>query len=503
MTPATHAPRTGNHGRNLLILLATLIVCRLAMMVLLPHQDPSEARYAEISRKMAETGNWITPQHLYGVPFWAKPPLSMWMSALGMKVFGVNEFGSRIMIFAGAGALVWLVARFAAREWSAAAGKAAAVVLLGMPLFFYCSAAVMTDMALALGVTLAMISFRRAVMGDGGLWGHGFFAALAIGLLAKGPLVMVMVVPPLLAWALVARRIPQVWKNLPWPTGTALMLALAAPWYMLAEQRTPGFLDYFILGEHWHRFFTKGWEGDLYGSAHAVMPGTIWFFALAGTFPWCLGLLAAPLRNWKGFPAWAGRNEGLGWFLIFWALWPLVFFTPARNAIATYPLPALPAAALLLAEIFHHHLRQPGRRRFHPLHPALPALCLAMVAWAFTATILLPQYSPKRSERALVREYAARAAPGDELIFYGRRKYSAEFYTRGKALNTRSPEVLEAHLARQSTLYAAMGEKSFASLPEPLRSRFSRIASFPGGTSLFREIPPSSLASSRTSPPSS
>ena len=42
-----------------------------------------------------------------------------------------------------------------------------------------------------------------------------------------------------------------------------LMLALSVPWYVVAERHTPGFLNYFLLGEHWHRFVTPGWGGDL------------------------------------------------------------------------------------------------------------------------------------------------------------------------------------------------------------------------------------------------
>jgi 4-amino-4-deoxy-L-arabinose transferase-like glycosyltransferase len=48
----------------------------------------------------------------------------------------------------------------------------------------------------------------------------------------------------------------------PWLRGLALMLAIAAPWYLLAEARTPGFLDYSLVGEHWKRFTVPGWAGD-------------------------------------------------------------------------------------------------------------------------------------------------------------------------------------------------------------------------------------------------
>ncbi|MDD1614637.1 MAG: GtrA family protein, partial [Methylococcaceae bacterium] len=61
-------------------LLTTLLAIRVITLGLYPLYDPSESRYAEMSRKMLETGNWVTPLINYGVPFWGKPPLTIWMT---------------------------------------------------------------------------------------------------------------------------------------------------------------------------------------------------------------------------------------------------------------------------------------------------------------------------------------------------------------------------------------------------------------------------------------
>ena len=58
----------------------------------IPLTDKTEARYGEIARLMAETGNWIVPQIDYGVPFWAKPPLSTWLSAGTASLLVDSEF---------------------------------------------------------------------------------------------------------------------------------------------------------------------------------------------------------------------------------------------------------------------------------------------------------------------------------------------------------------------------------------------------------------------------
>ncbi len=62
----------------------------------LPLMDKTEARYGEIARIMAETSNWVVPHIDYGIPFWAKPPLSTWASALSISLFGTHAFFVRL-----------------------------------------------------------------------------------------------------------------------------------------------------------------------------------------------------------------------------------------------------------------------------------------------------------------------------------------------------------------------------------------------------------------------
>jgi 4-amino-4-deoxy-L-arabinose transferase-like glycosyltransferase len=110
----TAAVLTARERRSLILLLAAVVALRLATLGAYPLLDPTESRYAEIARKMLETGAWLMPQVDYGVPFWGKPPLSTWLSAATMAMFGVNEFAARLpsfLLLAGCGALVyWLAA---------------------------------------------------------------------------------------------------------------------------------------------------------------------------------------------------------------------------------------------------------------------------------------------------------------------------------------------------------------------------------------------------------
>ena len=154
-----------------------------------------------------------------------------------------------------------------------------------------------------------------------------------------------------LAWT---RDWRAVWHGLPWLRGLLLTLALSLPWYLAAEAATPGFLRYFIVGEHWQRFTQPGWTGDLYGGGHARPRGSIWLYAArlgvavvgGGAAARCAG---SPCRRRHGGPSPDPQMA----YLLCWVLAPLLLFTMARNILEAYALPALPAFALITARLLH------------------------------------------------------------------------------------------------------------------------------------------------------
>src|SRR5207247_1807479 len=110
----------------------------------------SESRYAEMARKMVVSGNWVTPYINYGgeKPFWGKPPLSMWCTALGLTAGGFNEFSARLptlLVSIAIGGLVYYLAR--ARRGHDH-GLLAATILGGTALFFVMAGTVAVDQSL-------------------------------------------------------------------------------------------------------------------------------------------------------------------------------------------------------------------------------------------------------------------------------------------------------------------------------------------------------------------
>lgn len=420
----------------LLAALLCILAVRLISLPMYPLMDTTEARYAEMSRKMLETGNWITPLYDYDVPFWGKPPLAFWAGAVTMKICGINEFGARVAPFIASILTGLLFLAWPFKENRREKALLCFVVMQSTVIGFVAAGAVMTDAYLLLATALCMVSFWNAMQAHvkSRWWGYLFFAGLALGLLAKGPLIFVLAGFPIFWWVLIRKQGLNLWHKLPWLSGIILMLAIAAPWYWAAENATPGFLRYFIIGEHLERFLVKDWSGDLYGSGHGHMKGVIWLYALLCALPW---ILLWPYALYKKL---FNRVCSENLYLILWMLTPLLFFTFAGNILPAYTLPGLAAFAILTAgAVSAWRQRVPAVRYLS----ALPAIALVMIMLVLFATPLHSMLFTK-SHQELLSHWDGQS----RLIYLDKRYYSGQFYSSGKAelIEDVSPEILAAQI---------------------------------------------------------
>ena len=429
-----------SHLARLETLLVLIVVLRLFLAWVLPMTDTTEARYADMARMMVETGDWITPYFDYDIPFWGKPPLHTWLSAAGIAVLepiltfaGVDaprDLAARLPILGTTLALLWVLHAWIKRIRDRETAWIAVVILASSGLFFGASAFVMTDIPLALGVTIAMAGFHLGAGAGGGVpdrrWALIGFIGLAIGLLAKGPIVLLLVGLPVGLWILAGWR----WSlllRLPWVQGLLLVSVLVLPWYITAELKTPGFLRYFIVGEHFERFVVPGWEGDLYGSGHEEPKGIIWLYGLGTFLPWTVFALV-PLACAQRLRREA-QGEGLYGYLLAFALAPMIVFTPAANILAAYVLPGLPAAAALLAVTWRDARLPEGR-------VVKTAFAVATVAMplAITLTFLSGNERtwPLKTAYGAIR-HLDNIAPAARLSTLKDRIFSVEYYAEGRA----------------------------------------------------------------------
>ena len=135
----------------------------------------------------------------------------------------------------------------------------AAAILGTSPLYLALSHLTIIDMTLSVFFTLTLACFylasaeerpglRRALL-------YGMFAAAALTVLSKGLIGIVLPGGIVFLYLLLGRRW-DVLRRVPWLTGVALFLLIAAPWHVLAAMRNPDFLWFYFVREHFLRYLT-------------------------------------------------------------------------------------------------------------------------------------------------------------------------------------------------------------------------------------------------------
>ena len=325
----------------LLLAAAALFFARLDAPLL----EPQEARYAEIPRQMLErTGptGWLTPV-LHGQPYYDKPPLLYWLVMLSYDAFGVHDWAARL-VPGTAGCLTVLLAFFWGRRLAGErAALAGGLVLCLSARFVYLGRMLTFDTLLCLLVTAALAAAHRALQNRARVVHRGWWLlsglACGLGLLAKGPVAVVLVAVPVRAWTALDSRAARPGLR-GWALFLAAAAAVAAPWYGFMILSYPDFLTHFF----WrHNFLRYAAPFDHVEPLWFYLPGVF-----LGMLPWTL-LLPGLWRFlvWRSRRVAARRSPALGFFLLS-GLWGLLFFSLAGCKRAVYILPALPPLALAL-----------------------------------------------------------------------------------------------------------------------------------------------------------
>jgi 4-amino-4-deoxy-L-arabinose transferase-like glycosyltransferase len=297
--------------------------------------DPDEGRNAEIAREVLVTNDWVTPYYDF-LPRLEKPMLFYALTALSYKVFGFSEAAARFPSAAAALGALLLTYSFARRFYGERAALWSGLVLVTSVQFNTFSRIVILDMLLAFFITLALVAYYLADTGPTHAEKRGYYflmyTATAAATLVKGPIGFIF--PGMIVFAYIAVR--QKWSSLrgmglAW--GILIFLCIAAPWYLWAEARRPGYLAYFLGQEHFTRYLTSQF--------HRTKPWYYFFAVVAvGFLPWTFLLPAIASRLRKSM-------DNLSLYALLWAAVPFIFFTFSSSKMSEYLLPIYPALAIL------------------------------------------------------------------------------------------------------------------------------------------------------------
>ncbi len=320
-------------------------------------------------RAAAEAVDTVTHNHwlvgeIQGRPRLEKPPLPRWVTSALMLVSGErDEVIVRLPNALAALAVVALVYTWGRSVEGRAVALASGFALASTASFVVEMRQAGNDGFLTVFTTLGLFAASRR-------WGFGlgsdpedeagskgwslvFFAAMGLGFLTKGPVILLWVGLPIVGFLATQRRVGSGLKALGDGRGLILFAALALIWPIAVGLRYPS-----APGVWWLEI---GQKTGVLGVEHGNARGSILVEALGMTTPWtplALMALVGPIRRWRGrSDAVEAPNPhlGLAWW---WAFGPLAVLGTWDVAKPNYYLPALPAVAILVGDAWIKLTRQ-------------------------------------------------------------------------------------------------------------------------------------------------
>ncbi len=357
--------------------------------------DCWETHYGEVGREMVQRRDYVFP-FWENAWFFSKPPLTMWMQALGMQVVGTlrsegalglyTEWGMRMPFALLSIAAVSLLSLAVARVVNRRAGLATGFVLATMPLYFLLTRQTVTDTpfvtTLVCAMACAMIGQLDDTTKHRAGWWYAFYVFAGLSTLAKGLLGVGLPAVILVLYALFAvipydakslnahlrwllepsfraevregkQPMPVLWAQMykmKLGTGILVFCAVAVPWY-LTLSLFQGVDDEGKL--FWYRFFVHDHLNRLSAGVHTTTPGGTFIYFIEqggfGIFPWVALLPGAFAVVSRLKPRSRDKADHLALMAVLWAAFSFTLLASSATKFHHYVFPVLPALAILIA----------------------------------------------------------------------------------------------------------------------------------------------------------
>lgn len=414
-------------------------------------QGSTEPRVAGIAMEMYLDHDWVTPR-LNGLPFLEKPPLSLWLDVTAMRLFGPTALAARLAsAFAGLFCALLLYGTLKRLGRPPLLALCTALMLMTMASFWGNARQVGEDALLALGVTLALLSFLRAWLASPGRPGHWLAFALGITLATLSKGVLGLALPGVVIFACLL-----------WDSITLRRLEIAA-WVRPALWTVLGLVPLLI----WLMFLYRDggvtalqeilWTNSVgrfsgsFSEAGHFEPFYYYLIRLPQAFlPWNL-LLYLGLWHFR-------KRLASDRYLLFFCLWLAAQFTLltfASSKRMVYLMSLAPAAAVIGAEYGRELLQRWQVRDAKWARRAQGALCALMLLvpgfYLGYALWIEPRADQKESFLPLTREIRQQELAGRQVTLFQpseRLAGAAVFYSRSRLPALDAHEQLMAQLTQ-------------------------------------------------------
>lgn len=367
-----------------------------------------EAIYAQISKEIVRSGDWLTLHWGYQ-PWFEKPPLFMWTTALTYHLFGVNEFRARLPSALSGVALIVVTYLIGKYTYGRRIGLLAAMVLLTCYHFLSFSRFGTMDVMLTLFTYLAIYGYLR-LNNESRKWWYVVWSSCALALMIKGAGGIIAPATIVLTLAFDKRLSAAIRSSHFW-LGILLAFMIVAPWHILMfVWYGRAFIDEYI-GYHVIARATHALEGHTSGYFYYV--GKL----VDGFFPWCLivpfAVISVIRRNYK--------EQSSSWILPLFSALVFGLYTVIPTRRPWYIVPMYPALAILIAaligNLYQRHQSRPIYRRI------ITAACIVLiiVGGLYSFVSLYLNQRPEEPVAKLAR-LAQNTSPDDKdslLLLYG------------------------------------------------------------------------------------
>ncbi len=351
---------------------------------------PDEPRYAQVSKEMRDTGNFIVP-HLNSAPYPDKPPLLFWLINLFSIPFGkITALSSRLpSAFAGIGCCLVVFYFGKGLFRSPRIGLLSALILVTSSKFLWMAHRVAFDVLLTFFVTMAILCFYKGYTEPNGKERNNalFYIFMAIGVLTKGPVGFILPFCTVLTYLILKRDIRALKETHPWLGGTIFVL-IVFTWVYLAS----------IYGgkEYTYQILFKQNVGRFVSSFAHKRPFYYYLINFPINFiPWSFFIpsIAIYLFSVKRQGKIQDILLPLVWFAVIF-----IFFSIMSGKRDIYVLPLYPAASLLTAWFLNEFVEQFREKQFKRIgyYPCYILCSLSMVIGIISPFVvykLFPQYT--------------------------------------------------------------------------------------------------------------
>ncbi len=302
-----------------------------------PFTETSDARYSEIAYETLIYNHWLIPTQ-NKIMHITKPPLTYWITALGFKIFGVNEFGGRF--FSGLfGAISALLVFFIAIQLFKNEKIAffSGIIFSSTPLIIGASRIVTTDIFFLTSMLFSILFFLKFEESNSkkNIW--LFWIFLGISGFIKGPLGYVQVLPVIVIYCLFEKK-RETLKRIFAPFPVAISLVLAFWWFVYVFFTIPGAFDYLFGKQLMSRFSSKGFGHP----KPFYFYGKIIFYT---AYPWIFAAVFSIKEIAEKI-----KNSREMRFLTIMFLFPLILFSVPKSKLSLYILLSLAALSVIAAK---------------------------------------------------------------------------------------------------------------------------------------------------------